>query len=171
MFKHKYLHSNEYTEGQLNFVKEAGARCAQIVDLYKVEGVAPTYTFPHDIDGKRQCWGQVKLHWWPTRKIPYRINYNKVFGTQDYTMDELCAVNQLWILEEAEIYKKWIDGIYPEENTVITKVEYPAKGLKSYPTDWDINNGEGSLWSAHAFWHFSWQVCYYIDTRNNKKLN
>lgn len=168
MFKHEYLYDKDYTRGQLTFVKEASIDSDQLVDLYKVEGIAPTYTFPKE---KRQCWGKVHLHWWPTKSLPYRINYGKVFGREDFTMDEIAAVNQLWMLEEAEIYKKWIDKIYPEEETKIIKVEYPATDLKSFPTTFDNENGVGSLWSAHKFWHYAFQVCYYIDTTNNKKLN
>lgn len=171
MSERKHLYDNEKTCGQLAYLREHSPQCDQIVDLYRVEGIASTYTFPHEVNGKIQCWGKVHLHWWPSRYMPLRINYEKVFGGTEYTVDEMCAVNQLWILDEAEIYKRWIDDIYPEEETKIIKMEFPLKGLESYPTDWNTETMEGSLWSAHPFWHYSWQVCYYIDTTNNKKLN
>jgi hypothetical protein len=168
LFKHEYLYDRERTLGQLSYVQEASKESDQVIDLYRVEGIAPTYTFPH---GKRQCWGKVHLHWWPVRAIPFRVNYGTILGKEGFTMDEVAAVNQMWVLGEAELYKRWIDDIYPEENTKIIKVEYPATDLKSFPIDWDAENCEGSLWSAHAFWHYAFRVCYYIDTKNNKKLN
>lgn len=134
------------------------------IDLYSVTGLAPIYTFPHT----RQSWGNVFMTWWVLRPVPFRVNYEHIFG-EEYTEQNMTAVNQLWLLEEAELYKKWIDGIYPEEETKITKLEYPYKPHESYELDFD--GVKGSLWSAHPFWHYAFRVCYYMDTTHNKKLN
>jgi len=148
----------------LSDLKKLSSNSDQLIDLYRVTGVAPTYTFPQG----RQTWGNVTMNWWPLREMPFRVNYEHILGKR-YTEDDMLAVNQLWLLEEAEIYKKWIDGIYPEEETVITKVVYPAKDLVSHRMDFD--GVKGSLWSAHPFWHYAFRVCYYINTTNCKKLN
>ena len=141
----------------------------QFIDLYKVTGVAPTYTFntSSKLSG-RQTWGNVTMNWWILRNFPFRINYEHILG-DEYTENNMIAVNQLWLLKEAELYKEWIDDIYPEENTVITKVKYPAKDLRIHAMDFD--GVKGSLWNAHPFWHYAIRVCYYVDTTDCKKLN
>ena len=138
------------------------------IDLYKVTGIAPTYTFPHDTLCGRRTWKNVIMNWWILRDMPFRVDYKYIFGDNCSDKD-IVAANQSFLFKEAELYKDWLDGLYPEENTEITKIKYPAIDLPAYAIDFD--GEKGSLWSVHPLWHYAWRICYYIDTRNCEKLN
>lgn len=169
MFKRKHRKEGP-VKVYMKDIREMSKNSSQEIDLYQVTGVAPTYTFPHndEVCG-RQTWSNVFMTWWVIRSMPFRVNYGHIFGNDEFSEEDMLAVNQMWLLEEAELYKKWIDNLYPEEETKITKIEYPYKPHNAYRINFD--GVKGSLWSAHPFWHYAWRVCYYIDTTNCKKLN
>jgi hypothetical protein len=133
------------------------------VDLYRVKGVAPTYT--NGLIGG--VFENLTMNWWVFRRATLRIDYDVLFN-EPYDFSNIVAVSQCFLLEEAEMFKNWIDGIYPEEETEIIKVEQPMGAIEPYPLDYDMENKRGSFWSNPAEWLYDLAVCYYIDTNNVK---
>ena len=131
--------------------------------LYRVRGLAPTYT--NNLIGG--VFENLVMNWWVYRRTAFAIDYNLVFNEQ-YDYDNIRAVSQMFLLKEAEMFKDWIDGVYPEENTEIIKVKQPMKAIKPYPYDYNEETKCGSFWSVPDNWHYDLAVCYYIDTNNVK---
>ena len=132
-------------------------------DLYRVRGVAPTYT-NRGIGG---VFYDLTMNWWVYRKQAFKLDYKIVFD-RDFDYFDIIALNQLFLLEEAEMFKNWIDGVYPEEKTEIIKVDFPLGNTKPYPFSWDEEKKQGSFWSNPADWNYDLAVCYYIDINNVK---
>lgn len=163
MFKNKHP-KTDYIKISLADLRRYSRKSDQCIELYQVVGIAPTYTYP----ATRKTYGKVTMNWWVYKSVPFRVNYENILGKK-YSDGDMIAVNQLFLLEEAKLFKKWIDDLYPEENTKIIKVEYPAKKLRCHTLGFD--GVKGSLWNGHPFWHYAMQICYYIDLTKCKKLN
>ncbi|MHA2086422.1 MAG: hypothetical protein ACXABD_21975 [Candidatus Thorarchaeota archaeon] len=136
-------------------------------ELYRVKGVAPTYT-NHLIGG---VFENLTMNWWVFRRKIMPLDYETVLGRKyDYEEDRgaLIAANQLFLLREAEMFKEWIDEVYPEENTEIIKVDYPITDVIPYIAYWNVDAKAGSFWSQPHDWLYDLAVCYYIDTNNVK---
>jgi hypothetical protein len=134
-------------------------------DLYKVYGLAPTYTNPR-LGGK---FANVTMNWWVWRQRFFFFDYNKIFGGEEYGWPQVLAVSQMFLLREAQMFKEWIDGLYPEENTTIVKVEYPfPNDITPYPIEWKDNCG--SLQSKPYNYHYDLDIWYFIDVTNCKVI-
>lgn len=136
-------------------------------DLYRVRGVAPTYTNPL-LGG---VFENLTMNWWVFRRHMMAVDYETILGKEfDYyeNRTELVAINQLFLLREAEMFKEWIDNIYPEENTEIIKVEYPIVDPSPYIAYWNKDLNVGSFWSIPHDWLYDLAVCYFIDINNVK---
>jgi hypothetical protein len=135
----------------------------RVLDLYRVRGIAPTYT-NKSIGG---VFENLTMNWWVYRRRAFAIDYSTAFtGTYEYK--HIKALSQLFLLDEAEMFKRWIDAIYPEENTEILQVGFPIEPFEPYPYDYDEEKKQGSFWSNPPDYDFDLAVCYYIDTNNVK---
>jgi hypothetical protein len=131
--------------------------------LYRVWGLAPSYT--NGLIGG--TFHGLKMNWWVYRTLAMRIDYSDVLGQDNnsFAVKDLMAVNQCFLLEEAELFKGWIDKVFPEEKTRIEKIEKPIKNIEMYPLDWNEEEKRGSYWSAHTDWNYDLKICYYIDVK------
>jgi len=139
-----------------------------VFPLYTLHGLAPTYFSDH-LGGK---FANVKMHWTRGRTHPLQLNYNEVFGGKEYTTRNVQAVNQLFLKEEAEIFKTWIDGIYPEENTQIYEISYPLDTDIDYvPAGWAIKETGGAFICFDYRWRWDWIITYWVDVRECEKVS
>ncbi|GAI87752.1 unnamed protein product [marine sediment metagenome] len=136
------------------------------IDLYRVDGLAPTY-YP-GLPGRGK-FENVTMTWWVYRTRGFKIDYSYMLGGSK-KVGGTRAINQLFLLREAEIFKEWIDDIFPEENTTITQVEIPLKEIVTYPMNFDKTIMQGSFWSDHEDWQYDLKVCYYIDLSKCKEI-
>ena len=132
-------------------------------DLYKVRGLAPTYT--NDLIGG--VFENLTMNWWVFRRGLLKVNYLAMIS-EPISYDLMIAISQLFLLREAEMFKEWIDAIYPEENTELIKVDYPFKDTTPYPPLWSRKKKCGSFFSNPLDWLYDLTICYYIDTNNVK---
>ena len=132
-------------------------------DLFMVRGVAPTYT--NKLIGG--VFYDLTMNWWVYRRNAFKIDYGALIG-DPFSFLDLVAVNQFFLKEEAEIFKNWIDGVYPEEKTEMIRVDFPIGHREPYPFSWNKKKKQGSFWSNPADWNYDLAVCYYIDTNNVK---
>jgi len=95
------------------------------------------------------------------------VNWFKVAG-RGVSYEDMIGISQLFLLREAEMFKEWIDEVFPEENTEMVKVEYPLTDIVTYPFDYNEEEKHGSFWSNHIDWLYDLAVCYYIDINNVK---
>lgn len=130
-----------------------------VFPLYTMTGLAPTY-WSWQLGGKYK---NVVMSWFRNRVHPLRINYNKVFGGRSYSADNVQAVNQLFLGEEAYIFKRWMDIIYPEENTMIYQVSFP---ITTDPLPLPTGVCEDKIGSFLCFdgrWTHDWVIAYWVD--------
>ena len=85
-------------------------------DLYAVKGVAPTYT-NRGIGG---VFYDLTMNWWVYRRQAFKMDYGLAFDG-NFSALNIIALNQRFLLEEAEMFKNWIDNVYPEEKTELVK--------------------------------------------------
>lgn len=129
--------------------------------LYKVWGMAPTYTFPKD--GTKYY--NLKMNWWILRNHPFVANYTEILGQSDYTVEQVMYVNRFFLKHEAEAWKEWLDKIYPEENTQMEIINYPMEYKPFEINAFTSEIGYGSNVCFEGRWFYDFQICYYIDTR------
>ena len=130
-----------------------------VFPLYGMRGLAPTY-WSNQLGGKYK---NVTMNWFRDRLHPLRINYNGVFEREDYDLASVAAVNQLFLGEEAYIFKAWMDNIYPEENTAIYPVKYPIKENLAPPPSGVWEKGKGSFHCFDGRWTYDWVISYWVD--------
>ena len=141
---------------------ETGEKCKDYLmyPLFTIHGLAPTYYSP-SLGGK---YANVKMHWFRGRTHPLRINYNEVFGREKYKLESVQAVNQMFLAEEAQIFKVWMDAIYPEEETTIYRVVYPIeRELPMIPIGQYAKGEGGSFTSFDYRWTHDWIIRYWVD--------
>jgi hypothetical protein len=137
----------------------------EVPELYRVYGVAPTYTNPI-LGGTFE---NVVMNWWVWRQRFFFIDYRVVFGGKDYGWLQVLAVAQMFLLREAQMFKEWIDNLYPEENTTIIKIEYPfPNDVTPFPVEW--KNQCGSRESKPYNYHYDLDVWYFIDISKCKLI-
>ncbi|GAI87754.1 unnamed protein product [marine sediment metagenome] len=136
------------------------------IDLYRVTGLAPTYDPQAPGIG---IFENVTMNWWVPRTIGFKIDYPFMLNG-NVENNRMLAINQLFLLREAELFKEWIDGLYPEENTTITQVEVPIKEIACYPADFRFATLEGSFWCNHIDWQYDLKICSYIDLSKCKEI-
>lgn len=130
-----------------------------VFPLYVMRGLAPTY-WNGQLGGKYK---NVTMNWFRDRLHPLRINYTKVFGQENYDFDNVLAVNQLFLGEEAYLFKVWMDDIYPEENTAIYPVMYPITENPGSPPHGVWEDKKGSFHCFDGRWTYDWLISYWVD--------
>jgi len=139
-----------------------------VFPLYMVTGLAPTYYSPH-LGGK---FANVKMNWIRNRTHPLLIDYSIVFGEEPYSLRNVQAVNQLFLAEEAHIFKTWIDAIYPEENTTVYEMSYPiTTDIDFIPESWYVKNEGGVFLCFEPRWRWDWIITYWVDVRECEKVS
>jgi hypothetical protein len=134
-------------------------------DLYRVYGLAPTYTNPR----RGGMFENVTMNWWVLRQRFFYADYKIMFSTSGYSWPQVSAVSQMFLLREAEMFKEWIDNLYPEENTTIIKVELPyPNDITPFPMEW--KGRRGSCCCRPYNYHYDLNVWYFIDLTNCKLL-
>jgi len=138
----------------------------QVPALYMMDGHAPSYTNPL-LGGKFK---DVHMHWTRARVHPLLIDYNEVFGTTDYSMNNVQAVNQLFLREEADMWLTWMNRIYPEENTKMYQVKYPVSTDVKYVPLGCITKEGGAFFAFDVRWTHDWLVTYWCITKDCELL-
>jgi hypothetical protein len=137
----------------------------EVIDLYRVRGLAPTYTNPK----RGGTYENVVMNWWVWRQDFFHVAYDVMFGTKEYNWVQVLALTQMFLLPEAEMFKKWIDNLYPEENTTIIKAEQPfPNDIVPIQVGW--TGKKGSCRCKPYNYHFDLDVWYYIDLTDCKLL-
>ena len=135
--------------------------------LYRVRGVAPAYRNDGHLGGQ---YADVVMKWYMERRRTLFVNYDEIFGREDYDLVEVDALNECFLLEEAELWTNWINSVYPEENTKIFPLEYPVKKIESFERPiYPLKSGSFHCFDAR--WYFDLQVKYWVDITECKKLD
>ena len=136
--------------------------------LYRVEGTAPKYRNDAYLGGQ---FANVRMHWFMERNRMMSINYPEILGRDDYNVSEIEAVNELFLLGEAALWKEWMDSVYPEENTELIPVEYPMDRPVPYGTLPIIHGVSGPFYCHDLRWIYDLDVRYWVDVTDCPKID